>query len=77
VYLSVGQYEKASEWFEKSLSSSRKIGDRGTLAMSYLNFAVTFLSLGKYNKANEYNQKALVIFTEVGDRGSMASCYII
>ena len=76
MYHSVGEYEKASHYNEKSLSISSKIRDRPKIALSYLNAGVKFHSLGKYSKANEYNKKALVIFTDIGERDLVAKFYL-
>ena len=54
------------------MAISGNIGNRETLALSYLEFGTLFYSLGKYGKANEYNKQALAIFTDIGDRDGVA-----
>ena len=75
VYKSVGDYEKASDYWDKSLTMGKEIGARCTVALSYLKLGDKFLRFGKYSKANECNQKALVIFREIGDRVGVAKFY--
>ena len=75
MYQSVGEYEKALHCNAK-LSTSRKLGDRRTVAWSYLNAGSKLHSSGKYRKASEYNKKALVIFTDIRERDGLASFYL-
>ena len=76
MYNSVGEYEKASDYLEKSLALSSKIGDRFKLALSYSKLGAKFYNLGKYSKANEFNKKALLIFTDMGAREWVAKVYL-
>ena len=76
MYDAVGEYEKASDYLEKSMAVSRKIGDRCKLAVSYSNLGSIFCRLGKYGRSNEYNKKALLIFTDIGERKWVAIVYM-
>ena len=75
LFNSLGQYDKAKEYYQKALLIRTEIGDRQGEATDYGNLGTVFQSLGKYDKAKEYLQKALVIKTEIGDRKGEASCY--
>ena len=50
VYKFVGEDEKAADYNEKSLTISRRFGDRYKVAYSCLILADQFFSLGKYSK---------------------------
>ncbi|WP_139295214.1 tetratricopeptide repeat protein, partial [Planktothrix tepida] len=67
-YWSQGQYQKAIEFFQQSLSTSQEIGDHNGVANSLNNLGLAYRSLGQYQKTIEFNQQSLSIFQEIGDR---------
>ncbi|WP_396680131.1 tetratricopeptide repeat protein [Microcystis aeruginosa FACHB-524] len=75
VYDSLGEYQKASEFYQQSLAITREIGDRWGEAASYNNLGTVYDSLGEYEKAIEFHQQSLAITREIGDRGSEAKSY--
>ena len=75
LFESLGQYDKAEEYFQLALGIRNEIGDREGEAADYGNLGTVFQSLRQYDKAKEYLQKALVVTTEIGDRKGEASCY--
>ncbi|MFM6738492.1 MAG: tetratricopeptide repeat protein, partial [Microcystis panniformis] len=75
VYYSLGEYQKAIEFYQQSLAIFREIGDRGGEAKSYGNLGNAYGSLGEYQKAIEFNQQSLAIEREIGDRGGEAKSY--
>ncbi|MFM6446580.1 MAG: tetratricopeptide repeat protein, partial [Microcystis panniformis] len=76
VYYSLGEYQKAIEFYQQSLAIFREIGDRGGEAKSYGNLGNAYGSLGEYQKAIEFNQQSLAIEREIGDRGGEAKSYM-
>ena len=73
-YYALGQYEKAIDYYQRSLDLSKKINDRQGEANSLGNLGVVYQSLGQYKKAIDYHQKSLDIKKEISDRqGEVAS----
>ena len=68
LFQSVGEYDKAKEYLEQTLSIIIQIGDKEGEASSYGNLGAVFLSLGEYDKAKGYLEKALATQTEIGDK---------
>ena len=68
MFKSLGQYDKAKEYFGKAPVINTEIGNREGEATDYGGLGTVFQSLGQYNKSKEYLLKALVISTEIGDR---------
>ncbi len=75
VYYSLGEYQKASEFYQQSLAITREIGDRGGEAASYIGLGNVYQSLGEYQKAIEFHQQSLAITRKIGDRESEAYSY--
>ena len=73
VYDSLGQRDKALEYYNKALPIREEVGDRGGLATTLNNIGSVYDSLGQRDKALEYYNKALPISEEVGDRGGLAT----
>ncbi|MFM6512523.1 MAG: tetratricopeptide repeat protein [Microcystis panniformis] len=74
-YYSLGEYQKAIEFYQQSLAIKREIGDRGGEAASYNNLGIVYKSLGEYQKAIEFHQPSLAITREIGDRRGEANSY--
>ena len=64
-------YEKALEYYEKSLKISEEIGYKKGMESSYSYIATIYLSNNNYKKALEYNEKTFKIYEEVGDKRGM------
>ena len=75
MFQSVGDYDRAREYFEKALAIRVEIGDKEGEASSYGNLGTVFKSLGEYDKAREYLEKALAIKIEIGDKKGEATDY--
>nr|WP_277882295.1 tetratricopeptide repeat protein [Microcystis wesenbergii] len=75
VYYSLGEYQKAIEFYQQSLAITREIGDRGGEAKSYMGLGNVYDSLGEYQKAIEFHQQSLAIKREIGDRWGEAASY--
>ncbi|KEI69117.1 hypothetical protein A19Y_4470 [Planktothrix agardhii NIVA-CYA 126/8] len=66
-YYSLGQYQKAIEFHQQSLTIAREIGDRNGEGNNLNNLGNAYHSLGQYQKAIEFYQQSLTIAREIGD----------
>jgi len=67
-YYSLGDYQKAIEYYEQALVISREIGDRHADGIRRGNLGNVYMDLGQVEKAIEYYEQALVISREIGNR---------
>ena len=74
-YQSLGNFEKAIEYHEKSLDIFNDIGDRAGESKCYWYLGIAYQSLGNFGKAIEYHDKSLEIFKDIGDRAGESNCY--
>ena len=74
MFQSLGEYQKAKEYYEKALVIATQIGDGGVERVCYGNLETVFQSLGEYQKAKEYHENALAIATEIGAREGEGTC---
>ena len=56
VYQSLGDYQKAIEYYKKHLKIAQEIGDRSGEGGAYGNLCNAYHSLGDYQKATEYSK---------------------
>ena len=75
MYESLGNYEKAIEFHQRSLSIAKEIGEKGSEGAAYTNLGNAYHSLGDYKKAIEFHQQSLSIAKEIGEKGSKAAAY--
>ena len=68
-YHSLGDYRKAIELFQQSLSIIKEIGDKDSEGKTYSNLASTYKCLGDYKEAIEFHQQSVSIAKEIGDKG--------
>ena len=78
VYKSLGEKQRALDYFNQALSLRRAMGDRGGVAVTLNNIGATYYSLGEkepgyYSQALEYYKQALPLEKAVGDRRAEAS----
>lgn len=66
--LSLGEFKKALEFYEKYLDIVKEIGDRIGEGRVYGGIACAYLSLGDFQEAIKFYQQRLSIGKEVGDR---------
>ncbi len=66
-YQSKGDWDKALEYYQKSLAIRIEVGDRAGLGPTYNNIGGVYDSKGDWDKALEYYHKSLAIGIEVGD----------
>ncbi len=69
-------YEKALDYYQKSIKIKEEIGDKKGMASTYNNIGVICNDQGNYEKSIEYHQKSLEIKEELGDRKGTADSYM-
>jgi class 3 adenylate cyclase/Tfp pilus assembly protein PilF len=72
VHYSLGIYDKALEYFSKSLSTYEARGEKSGIALVTGNFGNVYLNIGIYDKALEYYSKALSAFESLKEKSSVA-----
>jgi len=70
-----GNYERALEYYSKSLSIREELGDKKGMGSSYNNIGLIYEELGNNKKALEYYSKSLAIREEIGDTRGMVASY--
>ncbi len=68
-----GEYNRAVEYYQKSIKINEKIGDRKNLANSLNNLGSVYGDWGKTDSAIEYYKKSLAIREELGDLVGIAA----
>ena len=76
-YKSKGEYGKALEYLDKSLSLSKETNDLYTKAFSYLFQSEIYCYQKDHSRSMALVTSAFSIFSEIGDRLSMAEAYKI
>ena len=74
-YYSLGDYQKAIEFNQQSLSIAKEIGEKGSEGKAYTNLGVAYGCLGDYQKAIEFHQQSLSIAKEIGDKSTELKSY--
>ncbi|WP_348539911.1 MULTISPECIES: tetratricopeptide repeat protein [Spirulina sp. CCY15215] len=67
IYSSLGEKQKALEYYDRALSLLQAVGDRGGEATTLNNIGLVYNSLGEKQKALEYYDRALPLIRAVGD----------
>ncbi len=75
-YLSLGEYQRAIDFYQQSLEIFREIGDRNGEANCLIGLGNAYGSLGEYQRAIEFHQQSLDISREIGDHNGEANCLI-
>ncbi len=66
-------FNRALEYYQKSLKIREELGDRKGISDSYNNIGIIHYEQGNYSRALEYYQKSLKITEELGDRDGIAT----
>jgi len=74
VFKSLGQYDKAKQYFKKGLVISKETGDRAGEAANYFKLGALFDSIGEPVVAEDYLEKALSINQDIGDLDQEFAC---
>jgi tetratricopeptide (TPR) repeat protein len=75
VYMEKGEWDKAIEFFKKSLAGNEKKGNRYGMAWTFNNLGLLYKDKGELNKAIEFFQKDLEISEQVNDIYGVAKTY--
>ena len=75
MYHCLGDYKKAIEFHQQSLSIAKEIGDKGSEDVACTNLGTAYYFLDDYKKAIEFNQQSLSIAKEIGDKDSEGRAY--
>ena len=70
-----GNYEKALEYYEKSLKIKEEIGDKKGVSATYNHIGLNNFYQGNNEKALEYYEKCLKIDEEIGNKRGMGLTY--
>ena len=74
-YTNLGDFQKAIEYYEKSLEIVEAIGDKDEESACYTNLGFAYNMLGDFQKAIEYSEKSLEIAKNTGNRAVESGCY--
>jgi len=74
MFYNISNFNKAIEYYEKSLKIRRDCGDRAGESKCYMNLGAAHGSLGDFNKEIEFYEKSLKI-AKIGDRARESECY--
>jgi tetratricopeptide (TPR) repeat protein/serine phosphatase RsbU (regulator of sigma subunit) len=68
-----GDYDKAIDYFTRSLKIREEIGDKQDIAATLNNFGIIYKNQGDYAKAIDYNTRSLKIREEMGYKKGIAT----
>jgi tetratricopeptide (TPR) repeat protein len=71
VHADKGEYDKALEYYDKSLKIEEELGDKRGMGDTLNNIGIVHLNKGEYDTALEYYDKSLKIQEERGDKDGM------
>ena len=75
IYNNLCNYEKALEFYLKSLFIRKKLANKKGMADSFSNIGTIYHSQGNYEKALEYYSKSLEISEKIGDKYGIGDSY--
>ncbi len=73
IYFEQQKFEKAAEFYTKSLALEEEFGDDNGIALKYNNLGSVYKELGELGRAEDYFRKALTMRKELGDLYGMSS----
>ena len=74
-YSRLAQFDKAIEYYKRSLKTSLEIGDQRGEGSALGNLGICYRCLGQIEKAIECFEQTLAISQEIGDREGEGSCH--
>ena len=74
VYSSLGEKQKALDYYNQSLPLTRQVGDKAGEAVTLNNIGAVYDSLGEKQKALDYYNQSLPLRRQVGDKAGEALC---
>ncbi|MGC1120327.1 MAG: tetratricopeptide repeat protein [Candidatus Methanofastidiosia archaeon] len=75
IIVNLGEWDKALNYYEKSLRIFEDIGDIHGMAMTYCNIGAVYYQEGEWDKALECHEKDLRISKELGNKHDIALAY--
>ncbi len=75
VYWRKGEWERAIEFYQKSLETKERVGDIHGMAQTYNNLGNIYRRKGEWERAIEFYQNALETMERVGDIHGMAQTF--
>lgn len=75
VHWDQGAYEKALEYFFKSLNINESFGNKNGILSCYKGIGCVYRNQGLFDKATDYYNKSLKICIESDDKKGMSLCY--
>jgi tetratricopeptide (TPR) repeat protein len=73
LYQDKGEWDKAIDYYQRSLAICEKVGDEHGMASTFNNLGEVYRVKGEWEKAIEYYQRSLEIKEKVGDEHGMAT----
>jgi tetratricopeptide (TPR) repeat protein len=75
VYQDKGEWERAIEYYERSLALKEKAGDEYGMAPTFHDLGLMYQYKGKLDKAIEYHRRSLAIMARMGDQHGMSRIF--
>jgi tetratricopeptide (TPR) repeat protein len=75
VYKAKGEWERAIEYYKRSLAIEEKVGDEHGMAATFNNLGVVYQDKREWERAIEYHERSLMIQEKVGDAHGMAATF--
>ena len=74
-YLSLGEYERAIDFHQRSLAIAREIGDRQGEGVSLGSLGIAYFSLSEYERAIDFLQQGLTLAQSIGNRSAAGNLF--
>ncbi|RIK54678.1 hypothetical protein DCC62_31720, partial [candidate division KSB1 bacterium] len=71
-YFQKGEWDKALEYYQQSLTAKERLGDAFGMAQTFNNLGMVYANKGEWDKAIEFYQNALQTMERLGDAQGMA-----
>jgi tetratricopeptide (TPR) repeat protein len=75
VYQAKGEWERAIEYYERSLAIKEKVGDEHGMATTLNNLGSVYKAKGEWERAIEYFERSLAILEKVDDEYRVATVF--
>jgi len=75
LYRAKGDWERAIEYYERSLALKEKVGDEYGMAPTFHDLGLVYQHKGKWDKAIEYYERSLAIVEKIGDEYGMSRIF--
>jgi tetratricopeptide (TPR) repeat protein len=72
LYKAMGKWDKAIEYYQRSLALCEKVGNERGMATTFNNLGTAYRDRRKWDQAVEYYQRSLTIYRKVGDEHGTA-----